>query len=122
MSFQISIPPDRAEAAFFVSDVRRALQEALVNAAARGINQSSIAKAIGVNRSVINRELRGQNDLMLGRVGQIAWAMGMIPMFTLVPAATVDGSNIAAPFTATIETTQKSAAEPSTGLVVAVGQ
>lgn len=97
MSFQISIPPDRAEAAFFVSDVRRSLQKALVEAKPRGITQASIARVIGVNRSVINRELKGTRDLSLGRVAQFAWAMGLVPILEFMQPASGAGANAVEP-------------------------
>jgi len=80
MSLQISITPKERAAARFVSRVRRAIQKALAEAEIEhGTNQSDIARAIGVNRSVISRELRGHKDLGLSRVAEFAWAMGRRP-------------------------------------------
>lgn len=84
MSFRISITPSRRAAARFISQVRRELQKALVEEHAdTGINQSKIARAIGVHRSVINRELKGRKDITLGRVAELAWALGREPSFSL---------------------------------------
>jgi plasmid maintenance system antidote protein VapI len=67
-----------------VQDVRRAIQKALAEEEARrGLTQSDIARAIGVHRSVINREIRGYKDLTLGRVAELAWAMGRFPAVDL---------------------------------------
>ena len=83
-SFQISITPSRRSSARFVTSVRRALQKALLEEqASRGLNQSEIARIIGVHRSVINREFRGQKDLTLGRVAELAFALGRQPKFEL---------------------------------------
>ena len=76
-SFQITISPSKRAAGRFVYRVRRALQKALAEEQEkRGLNQSAVARAIGVHRSVINRELRGRKDITLGRVAELAWALG----------------------------------------------
>lgn len=95
-SFQISITPSRRAAARFVSRVRRALLKALAEEEKkRGIRQTDLARAIGVHRSVINRELRGAKDLTLGRVAELAWALGRKPVFELVdPPVASAGTNI----------------------------
>lgn len=83
-SFQITLTPNRRAAARFIGEVRRALQKAYVEEqAAKGLSQSDIARALNVHRSVINRELKGLKDLTLGRVGEIAWALGRKPFFSL---------------------------------------
>ena len=83
-SFQISITPKQRAAGRFVSLVRRAIQKALAEETAkRGLTQSDVARAIGVNRSVISREIRGHKDLTLSRVAELAWALGRKPVFDL---------------------------------------
>ena len=87
MSFRITISPKDQAAGRFVSRVRRELQNALAEEARRrGLTQSDLARAIGVNRSVISRELRGHKDLSLSRVAELAWALGRRPVFELVEA------------------------------------
>jgi transcriptional regulator with XRE-family HTH domain len=87
MSFRITISPKEQAAGRFVSRVRRGLQKALAEEAQkRGLTQSDLARAIGVNRSVISRELRGHKDLSLSRVAELAWALGRRPVFELVEA------------------------------------
>lgn len=96
MSFRISITPSRRAAGRFVAHVRRELQKALALEEARGpegVKQADIARAIGVNRSVIHRELRGHADLTLGRVAELAWAMGRMPKFELAQAVVEVGAN-----------------------------
>jgi predicted XRE-type DNA-binding protein len=94
-SFQITLSPNRRAAARYVTQVRRALQKALAEEQkASGLTQSQIARAVGVHRSVINREMRGQKDLTLGRVAELAWAMGRKPIFELVPIINPHGSNL----------------------------
>lgn len=93
-SFQIAISPSKRAAGRFVSKVRRALQRALVEEQAiSGINQSMVAEAIGVHRSVVSRELNGRQDITLGRVAELAWAMGREIEFQLVKPEQEMGSN-----------------------------
>lgn len=83
MSFRISLTPHRRVAARFVEDVRRRLQKAYADAP--GIKQTDIANALGVHRSVINRQLRGYKDMTLGRVAELSWCLGYEPAFSLEP-------------------------------------
>lgn len=62
----------------------------------RGLTQSDVAKAIGVHRSVINRELRGQQNMTLSRVAELAHAMGRVPHFELVDQGTAREVNVQA--------------------------
>jgi AcrR family transcriptional regulator len=94
-SFQISITPSRRSAARFVTGVRRKILLALEQEQnRRGLKQTDIARAIGVHRSVINRELRGKKDLTLGRVAELAWAMGRTPCLELPKIFVQSGSNL----------------------------
>ena len=97
-SFRISISPSRRAAARFVTGVRRRILKALEEEAKKsGLKQTDIARAIGVHRSVINRELRGKKDLTLGRVAELAWAMGRVPSFDLPEQRLPAGSNLSLP-------------------------
>jgi hypothetical protein len=102
MSFQITISPSRKAAARFVTAVRRAIQKAYVEEQNSGLTQTAIARALGVHRSVINRELRGKKDLTLGRVAELAWAMGRVPSFCLPKTELATGSNLIPTTTAAI--------------------
>jgi hypothetical protein len=83
-SFRILVSPSRRAAARFVTQVRRAFQLALAEEKIKnGLTQSAIARTIGVHRSVINRELVGRKDITVGRIGELAWAMGRTPFFAL---------------------------------------
>lgn len=81
-SFQLSVSPHRRVAARFVNNVRRRLQRAYAEAA--GIKQTDIARELGVHRSVINRQLRGYQDMTIGRVAELSWALGYEPVFDLI--------------------------------------
>ena len=94
-SFQLTISPSRRAATRFVNKVRRAIQQALVEEQnASGLTQSEIARRIGVHRSVINREIRGQKDLTLGRVAELAFALGRDPSFELINPQSTVGANV----------------------------
>ena len=93
-SFQIAIKPSRRAAGRFVSHVRRALQAALADEQQkRGLTQSDLARSIDVHRSVISRELNGRQDITLGRVAELAWAMGRKINFDLEKAEPAPGDN-----------------------------
>lgn len=118
-SFRIAITPSRRAAGRFISQVRRAIQKALAEEEARnGVRQADIARAIGVDRSVIHREIRGHRDLTLGRVAELAWALGRQPSFDLVAPEAGNGSNQPVPppncFSTKVQGTQaKTAVKPS---------
>ncbi len=104
MSFQISIPPSRQVAARFVDKVRHALLKAVMES---GISQSEIARRLGINRSVIHRELKGYQDITLGRAAQLAWAVGKRATFTLEEQS-ADSSNMPkVEFSVRMETSNK---------------
>ena len=112
MSFQIALPGNRRAAARYIGRVRRALQEALVGAPE--IKRTDIADSLGVHRSVITRQLNGKADMSLGRVAEIAWALGYEPEFKLNRRAAKQGDNriIASPpaqFVSKTETSNHSA-------------
>jgi len=73
--------------------VRREIQKALAEEQVKtGITQASIANDLGVNRSVIHRQIMGLENLTLGTVGEIASALGRDPQFSMPPLSPV-GSN-----------------------------
>lgn len=87
--FQISVSPRRRAAARFNGEVRREVQRALLEAKARqGITQAKIAREIDVDRSVINREVRGVRDISLGRLAEIGSLIGKRAIFRYEEEAT----------------------------------
>ena len=94
-SFQIALSPHKRAAGRFVLSVRRALQRAFLEENRRnGITQSAIARQLGVHRSVINRELRGEKDLTLSRVAELSYLLGRKPTFSAPERVIREGSNI----------------------------
>src|SRR4051812_47082720 len=91
MSFRISLSPQRRVAARFVEKVRRRLQRAYSESP--NLKQTDIARALGVHRSVISRQLRGRQDMTLGRVAELSWCLGYEPHFDLTPVDVMHGDN-----------------------------
>ena len=91
MSFQIAIDPSRRAAARFIGLVRRGLQAAFVDNPE--CSRSNVAASIGVHRSVITRQLNGQADMSLGRVAEIAWALGLKPVILFESISPSDQTN-----------------------------
>ena len=84
MSYELKIDPKRRAAGRFIGTVRKALiNAALVEKQRNGLTQQKVAECLGVNRSVINRMLRGEVNLTLRSVAELAWAMGWQPQFSL---------------------------------------
>lgn len=68
----------------FIGHVRGELRKALAaEKASRKLTQQQIAVMIGTNRSVINREIMGFENLTVRRVAELAWALGWEIVFEL---------------------------------------
>jgi hypothetical protein len=57
------------------------------------MNQAGIARALEVDRSVITKQLHGERDISLSRVGELAWAMGLKPELILHKEGAKAGDN-----------------------------
>lgn len=90
-SFQLGVTRHRRAAARFVGKVRRALQKAVADNP--DVTQTQIAETIGVGRSVISRQLRGNADMSLSRVAEIAQILGYDAEFELVRHEPKPGAN-----------------------------
>jgi transcriptional regulator with XRE-family HTH domain len=113
-SLRILITPSERAAGRFINAVRRAILKALAEEEAkRGLKQTDLARAIGVHRSVINRELRGKKDISTGRIGQLAWALGRKASFDLPEPTARQGSNV--PLQNTVVSQTKLTATTATG-------
>ena len=89
-SFQIGITPSKRAAARFIGAVRRGLQMAL---AEEGISQSDLARELEVHRSVISREIRGDKDITLGRVAELAFLLGRRAEISFPKRKIAEGAN-----------------------------
>lgn len=96
--FRISLTPAKRTAGRFSASVRRELQKALAEEhQTRGLTQAGIAAELGVNRSVIHRQIVGHENMTIGRVGEIAGVLGREPSFSLPKAVAPAGTNVAYP-------------------------
>lgn len=91
-SFRQSVTPSRRAAGRLVGKVRRSLQKALADNPA--ITQTKIANDLNVHRSVINRQLRGTQDMTIGRVAELALALGYEADFVLLETKAEPGQNV----------------------------
>jgi plasmid maintenance system antidote protein VapI len=83
-SYTFDIGAKARKAARFIGQVRAELQRALIaEKAARKLTQQQIATMIGVNRSVINRQIMGLENLTLRSVAELAWALDWEISFSL---------------------------------------
>lgn len=84
-SFEYSIPEKSRVGSRFISHVRDELQRALASEKTmRKITQQQIATALETDRSVINRQIMGLENISLRRVAEILWAIGWEPRFEAV--------------------------------------
>ena len=83
-SFVFDIDDKSMAVALAIGHVRTELQNAfLAEKKTSKITQQQIATKIGVNRSVINRQLMGMENLTYRSIAELAWAMGYEPDFSL---------------------------------------
>lgn len=95
MSYELKIDPKRRAAGRFIGAVRKALINAAFEEKQRhGLTQQKVADCLGVNRSVINRMLRGEVNLTLRSVAELAWALGWQPHFSLKRISRADRDNL----------------------------
>jgi transcriptional regulator with XRE-family HTH domain len=94
MSFRISLPQHERDGARLVGDVSRGLQKALAEEERdRGLKQSDIARTLGIDRATVSKQIHGELNMTLFRVGQYASAMGRVATISFDRASEVLGSN-----------------------------
>ena len=95
MSFQFAIDSRSRKAARFIRRVRTELQKALEEEKAkRKLTQAELARLLGVDRSVINKQLTGAGNLTLRSIADLAWALDREIVFSLPPVQVRPGSNM----------------------------
>lgn len=90
MSYKLKISPKERVSGRFLAQVRKAL---ISTALSEGASQQSIATKLDVNRSVINRLLRGDKNLTIRSIGELAWALDYKPTFSLEKKKKLDKAN-----------------------------
>ncbi|MDX8534302.1 helix-turn-helix transcriptional regulator [Mesorhizobium sp. VK25A] len=84
MSYELKISQKDRASGRFMGKVHRALVEAAIREKHEsGVSQREIAAKLGVNRSMINRILRGDTNLTIKTIAEVAWALGWEPDFSM---------------------------------------
>ncbi len=93
-SFHFDIGERARHAGRFIGRVRGELLRALAEKKAKaGLPQQVLAEKIGVERSLINRQLAGESNLTLRSLADLAWAMDMEISFELKKPVAKAGQN-----------------------------
>lgn len=71
MSYRLKIDPKSRKSAKFISQLQKKIQAELV---ATGMTQQQVAEILGVDRSVINRRLKGSANLTARSIAEFAYA------------------------------------------------
>lgn len=72
MSYQLKIDPKSRKAARFISNLQKVIQKALAES---GKTQQEVAEILGVDRSVVNRRLKGSANLTARSIAEFAYAL-----------------------------------------------
>jgi hypothetical protein len=93
-SLEYKIDELASVSARFLSDVRDELQRALfTEKKERKVTQQAIADKLGVNRSVVNRQFMGLENITVKRAAELLWAIGWEPHFEARKREAADGEN-----------------------------
>lgn len=97
MSYSLKISLKDRATGRFKSRVNRRLLNAILSAKEKqGLTQSQIAELMDVDKSTVSKILNGKGNLTLKTIGDISWAVGIIPDIHFrdkEPAVKVDLSN-----------------------------
>lgn len=92
MSYRIKIDPKSRKAARFISLLQKKIQNALAES---GKTQQEVAEILGVDRSVINRRLKGGANLTARSIAEFAYAFDKDISFDFVGRIQPEHSNSA---------------------------
>ena len=93
-SFHFDIGSRARHAGRFIGRVRGELLRALSKRKSEGrLPQQALAEKLGIERSLINRQLAGESNLTLRSLADLAWAMDMEISFELKETTTRAGQN-----------------------------
>ena len=90
MSYRIKLDSRAVSVARFISRLQKALQDALVES---GLTQQQVATALSVDRSVVNRRLKGSANLTARSIADLAFVLGKEVRFELQETPKKNGSN-----------------------------
>ncbi|SRR5579883_303276 len=95
MSYELKIDEKSRAAGRLIGSVRKGLILAAIEAKKEtGISQQDVASQLGINKSVVNRLLRGNANLTLRTIAELAWALGYEIVFSIRKKQNKKGENI----------------------------
>lgn len=110
MSFRMQVDPKSRKAARFISRLQRTIQNALI---ASGMTQQQVAEALDVNRSVINKRLKGSANLTARSIAEFAYVFDKDIEIKFVGKATSARSNVPTAINKVIQLNDHRAPSPS---------
>ncbi|MBT8155162.1 helix-turn-helix transcriptional regulator [Epibacterium ulvae] len=87
----MQLDPKSRKAARFVSRLQRTIQQALI---ASGMTQQQVAEALSVNRSVINKRLKGNANLTARSIAEFAYVFDKDIEIKFVDRTVSERSNV----------------------------
>jgi transcriptional regulator with XRE-family HTH domain len=90
MSYQIKVDAKSRKAARFISRLQKVIQKTLIES---GKTQQEVAMLLDVDRSVVNRRLKGNANLTARSIAEFAYAFDKEIVFDLVDRNLAEHSN-----------------------------
>ena len=95
ISFKYEIGEKKRVGSRFISHVRKEIQNAyLAEKKERKLTQQAVAEKLGVNRSSVNRQLMGEENITLRSAAELLWGIGWEPNFSATRADSSATSNM----------------------------
>jgi transcriptional regulator with XRE-family HTH domain len=90
MSYRLKIDRRSLKSAKFISKLQSEIQRALVES---GMTQQEVAERLGVDRSVVNRRLKGKANLTARSISDFAYVLDREVRLELVKSASLPSTN-----------------------------
>jgi transcriptional regulator with XRE-family HTH domain len=116
MSYRLRLDAKSIKSARFISRLQKTIQSALAES---GLTQQQVAERIGVDRSVVNRRLKGKANLTARSIAEFAYAFDRDVMVTFTEKPRVEKCNHGAGTTGFFEIEPRQiGVEPSTNALL----
>ena len=94
MSYRLKLTPRQRKVGRFIGAVRNEIQKAYAEEKAAGhTTQAELARDLGVSRSVVNRRIRGLQNLTVRSIADLAWALNREIVFEIRKPSAPAGTN-----------------------------
>ncbi len=94
MSYRLKLTPRQRKVGRFIGAVRNEIQKAYAEEKAAGhTTQAELARNLGVSRSVVNRRIRGLQNLTVRSIADLAWALNREIVFGFREPSARPGTN-----------------------------